>query len=344
MKMRNSLYFMGLSVVLFSCTSQKNIQKNSPTPQKNVPTVKTPVNKPAPTAAHSELKRENGHYFYKVNIADATKNDNTISYGSIVSANPSGYKVVYTYFPAVAQNFRQKYIILHYTALDDDKSVTVLTQQSVSAHYLVNNLGDNEIYQLVDENKRAYHAGVSSWRNDKMLNDTSIGIEIVNPGYKTDASGNRIFPEFADAQIKKVAALVKDIANRYMIPPTNILAHSDIAPTRKQDPGPKFPWKKLYDEYQIGMWYDEAVKQAFSDQINPEDFATSLVDPQFIFKYQTALKSLGYGLEPSGIVDDATKKTIEAFQFHFRPGKFDGVMDAETWAILQALNSKYPNK
>lgn len=344
MKMRNSLYFMGLSVVLFSCTSQKNIQKNSPTPQKNVPTVKTPVKNPAPTAAHSELKRENGHYFYKVNIADATKNDNTISYGSIVSANPSGYKVVNTFFPAVAQNFRQKYIILHYTALDDDKSVTVLTQQSVSAHYLVNNLGDNEIYLLVDENKRAYHAGISAWRNDKNLNDTSIGIEIVNPGYKTDASGNRIFPEFADAQIKKVAALVKDIANRYMIPPTNILAHSDIAPTRKQDPGPKFPWKKLYDEYQIGMWYDEAVKQAFSDQINPEDFATSLVDPQFIFKYQTALKSLGYGLEPSGTVDDATKKTIEAFQFHFRPGKFDGVMDAETWAILQALNSKYPNK
>lgn len=344
MKMRNSLYFMGLSLVLFSCTSQKNIQKNSPTPQKNVPTVKTPVKNPAPTAAHSELKRENGHYFYKVNIADATKNDNTISYGSIVSANPSGYKVVNTFFPAVAQNFRQKYIILHYTALDDYKSVTVLTQQSVSAHYLVNNLGDNEIYQLVDENKRAYHAGISAWRNDKNLNDTSIGIEIVNPGYKTDASGNRIFPEFADAQIKKVAALVKDIANRYMIPPTNILAHSDIAPTRKQDPGPKFPWKKLYDEYQIGMWYDEAVKQAFSDQINPEDFATSLVDPQFIFKYQTALKSLGYGLEPSGTVDDATKKTIQAFQFHFRPGKFDGVMDAETWAILQALNSKYPNK
>lgn len=344
MKMRNSLYFMGLSLVLFSCTSQKNIQKNSPTPQKNVPTVKTPVKNPAPTAAHSELKRENGHYFYKVNIADATKNDNTISYGSIVSANPSGYKVVNTFFPAVAQNFRQKYIILHYTALDDYKSVTVLTQQSVSAHYLVNNLGDNEIYQLVDENKRAYHAGISAWRNDKNLNDTSIGIEIVNPGYKTDASGNRIFPEFADAQIKKVAALVKDIANRYMIPPTNILAHSDIAPTRKQDPGPKFPWKKLYDEYQIGMWYDEAVKQAFSDQINPEDFATSLVDPQFIFKYQTALKSLGYGVEPSGTVDDATKKTIQAFQFHFRPGKFDGVMDAETWAILQALNSKYPNK
>ncbi|MCQ4035244.1 N-acetylmuramoyl-L-alanine amidase [Kaistella montana] len=342
--MRNSLYFIGLSFVLFSCGSQKNIQKNSTAPQTAVQNVKTTVKKPTPVQSNSEIKKEGGYDFYKINIADASKNDNTISYGSIVSANPSGYKIVKTFFPAVAQNFRQKYIILHYTALDDDKSVTVLTQQSVSAHYLVNNLGDKEIYQLVDENKRSYHAGISAWRNDKMLNDTSIGIEIVNAGYKTDASGNRVFPEFDDAQMKKVAALVKDIADRYMIPPTNILAHSDIAPTRKQDPGPKFPWKKLYDEYQIGMWYDEAVKQGFYDEIVPETFAASLADAQFIFKYQTALKTLGYGLEPSGMVDDATKKTIEAFQFHFRPENYDGMMDAETWAILQALNSKYPNK
>ena len=143
-----------------------------------------------------------------------------------------------------------------------------------------------------------------------MLNDTSIGIEIVNPGYKTDASGNRIFPEFADAQIKKVAALVKDIANRYMIPPTTILAHSDIAPTSKQDPGQKFQKKKKKEEYQIGIWYDENVKQGFVDKIVPEVFVTEVSTPQFIFKYQTALKSLGYGLEPSGIVDDATMNTI----------------------------------
>ncbi len=141
--------------------------------------------------------------FFTTNIADATKNDNTVSYGSIVSAKPAGYKVVKTYFPAIAQNFRQRYLILHYTALLDDKSVSVLTQQAVSAHYLVNNTGDNEIYQLVDENKRAYHAGVSSWRNDKNLNDTSIGIEIVNTGYTTDSTGKRIFASFSDDQMKK---------------------------------------------------------------------------------------------------------------------------------------------
>jgi N-acetylmuramoyl-L-alanine amidase len=290
------------------------------------------------------ITHEGQNDFYKENIADASKNDNTISYGSIVSANPNGYKVVKTYFPAIAQNFRQKYIILHYTALNDDKSVTVLTQQSVSAHYLVNNLGDKEIYQLVDENKRAYHAGISAWKSDKMLNDTSIGIEIVNAGFKTDSTGVRVFPEFDTEQIKKVATLVQDIAKRYMIPATNILGHSDIAPTRKQDPGPKFPWKKLYEDYQLGMWYDEATKQNFLAQIIPETFATQMSTPQAIFKYQTALRTLGYGIDPSGTIDDATKKTIESFQYHFRPEKYDGIMDAESWAILQALNQKYPSK
>ncbi len=342
--MRKSLYLIGLSFVVISCGSQKNIRKVAPKPKPPAATVSTKPKPPVPTRPNAEVKHEGKNEFYKVNIADAAKNDNTISYGSIVSANPAGYKVVKTYFPSIGQNFRQKYIILHYTALDDDKSVMVLTQQSVSAHYLVNNLDDREIYQLVDENKRSYHAGISQWRNDKMLNDTSIGIEIVNGGYVTDSAGVKIFPEFDEAQIKKVAALVKDIATRYMIPATNILGHSDIAPTRKQDPGPKFPWKKLYDDYQVGMWYDDATKQGFSDMTDADVFAMQMASPQFIFKYQTALRNLGYGIEPSGTYDDATKKTIEAFQYHFRPEMYDGMMDVETWAILQALNQKYPSK
>lgn len=341
--MRNSFYLIALSLAVVSCGSQKSVKKNNTKPkpatnlnQKTVTPV-TKLNKP-------EVERERGYDFFKVNIADASKNDNTISYGSIVSANPAGFKVVKTYFPAVAQNFRQKYIILHYTVLDDEKSIRVLTQQGVSAHYLVNNRGDREIYQLVDENKRAYHGGVSSWRNDKMLNDTSVGIEIVNDGYTTDSQGFRTFAPFDDIQFKKVAALVKDIANRYMIPPTNILGHSDIAPTRKQDPGPQFPWKKLYEEYQIGMWYDEATKLKFYNEIDPDFFAMQMANNQFIYKYQVALRTLGYGIEPSGTYDDATKKTIEAFQFRFRPQNYDGIMDVETWAILQALNQKYSNK
>lgn len=341
--MRKTLYIIGLSTVVFSCTSQQNSKKRQYIP-------KTPSVQPKITATTASEKpkpkvsTEHGVDFFTTNIADITKNDNTASYGSIVSAKPAGYKVVKDYFPAIAQNFRQRYLILHYTALPADKSITVLTQQAVSAHYLVNNTGDNEIYQLVDENKRAYHAGVSAWRADKNLNDTSIGIEIVNTGYTTDASGKKIFAPFDEAQIKKVAALVKDIANRYQIPVTNILAHSDIAPTRKQDPGPTFPWKRLYDEYQIGMWYDEAAKQNFYDLAVSTDFPSKYNDSTFIFNVQTQLQKFGYGLDLSGKWDDATKKTIEAFQYHFRPQNYDGIMDPETFAILQALVLKYPVK
>jgi N-acetylmuramoyl-L-alanine amidase len=120
------------------------------------------------------------------------------------------------------------------------------------------------------------------------------------------------------------------------------LGHSDIAPTRKQDPGPKFPWKKLYEDYQVGMWYDDAVMQSFLSQINPETYPLDNATTEFIYNYQLALKKLGYGIDANGRMDDTTKKTIEAFQYHFRPEKYDGVMDAESWAILQALNQKSP--
>ncbi|WP_300669015.1 N-acetylmuramoyl-L-alanine amidase [Soonwooa sp.] len=338
--MRNSLYVIGLGITLISCGSQNNSKKVVATPK---PTTKTtPVN-PTTPVVKPPVKQEEAD-FYKVNIADPTKNDNTISYGSIVSAKLNNYKVVKNYFPAVAQNFRQRYIILHYTALDNDKSVMVLTQQAVSAHYLVNSYDDNEIYLLVDENKRAYHAGVSNWRNDQNLNDISIGIEIVNGGWEQNSTGTKNFPGFPDEQVKKVASLVKDIATRYNIPPTNILAHSDIAPTRKQDPGPMFPWKRLYTDYQIGMWYDDASKASFLNAMTPEDFAAQYNTPQFIYKIQAALGKFGYKLENTTAWDKPTKQTIEAFQYHFRPEKSDGIMDLETWAILQALMLKYPSK
>ncbi|RMZ58839.1 N-acetylmuramoyl-L-alanine amidase [Chryseobacterium nematophagum] len=341
--MRKILYIIGLTTFVFSCTSQKNVKKKSYNPPKPVTQPKTVVKTGVSEKPKPQVTNEHGVEFFTTNIGDVTKNDNTASYGSIVSAKPIGYKVVKTYFPAIAQNFRQKYLILHYTALLDDKSITVLTEQNVSSHYLVNNTGDNEIYQLVDENKRAYHAGISSWRNDKNLNDTSIGVEIVNSGYTTDAMGNRVFASFSDEQIRKVAALAKDIITRYQIPPTNVLGHADIAPTRKQDPGPMFPWKRLYDQYQIGMWYDDEMKKNFYD-LASIDFTTKYYEPSFIFNIQTQLQKFGYGVDPSGKWDDATKKTIEAFQYHFRPQNFSGIMDAETWAILQALNVKYATK
>lgn len=333
--MRNSLYFIGLASLIISCGSQKEIAKPNNLPQPTTSTI--------PKPPKSEIKHDVHGDYFTVNIADPTKNDNTISYGSLVGAKPEGYKVTRNHFPAVAQNFRQKYVILHYTALDHDKSVRVLTTQAVSSHYLVNDSTDIEIYQLVDENKRSYHAGISSWRKDATLNDTSIGIEIVNEGFKV-VDGKRVFVSFPEHQVKKVAALVQDIVKRYQIPPTNVLAHSDIAPTRKQDPGPLFPWKKLYDEYGIGMWYDDATVQSFQSQIIPEEFNSKINDMAFVMKVQIALKQFGYGITETGVWDDATKKTIEAFQYHFRPQNYDGKIDIETWAILQALIQKYPNK
>lgn len=343
--MRKLLFIISLSFLVVSCAAQKNknrkhsredLNKNVTTP-KPVQNTVTTTNKQNP-----EILKVQGVEFYRQNIGDASKNDNTISYGSIVTANPLGYKVSKTYFPAVAQNFRQKYIILHYTALDDDKSVQVLTERGVSAHYLVNDLGDNDIYQLVDENKRAYHSGISLWRNDKNLNDNSIGIEIVNMGYTMDENGKRIFQPFSDKQVRKVAALVKDIVDRYQIPPTNVLAHSDVAPTRKQDPGPKFPWKMLYDQYKVGMWYDDYAKNNHMKKAIAENFMSKQNEVSFIFKIQTDLQNFGYDIQPSGIWDDDNRKIVEAFQYHFRPNNYDGIVDLETYSILQALLEKYP--
>ncbi len=339
--MRNQLYFIGIAFLLFSCTSQKFTQKNV---EKPAVVVKIEDAKEEKETQKPPVQHQGDYDFYKVNIGNVAKNDNTISHGSIVSAQPVGYKVTKNNFPAVAQNFRQRYIIVHYTALDNDKSLRVLTEQSVSSHYLVNDYNDDEIYQLVDENKRAYHAGVSSWRGIQNLNDTSIGIEIVNTGYTVDSIGVKTFYEFPEWQFKKVAALIKDLAQRYDISATGILAHSDIAPTRKDDPGPKFPWKRLYEEYNLGMWYDDATKMKYLNAILPEQHIAELNTYSFITRYQTLLGQLGYGITINGMPDKATMKTVEAFQYHFRPERHDGVMDVETWAILQALVEKYPSK
>ena len=330
----NLLFITSLMISAVSCSTQNKTHKK-PTPHTpNTHTTATEHKKP-------EITHIRNYDFFPQNIADSSKNNNTASYGSIVSAKPAGYKVTKDYFPSMGQNFRQRFLILHYTALDNEKSAMVLTQQSVSSHYLVNDTNDNEIYQLVDENKRAFHAGISHWRGFEQLNDNSIGIEIVNKGYTT-VEGKKVFVDYPEWQFRKVAALAKDIITRYQMPPTNVLGHSDIAPTRKQDPGPTFPWKRLYNEYQIGMWYDDATKQYFISQMTPEEFEVQLSSAPFIFNYQTMLKNFGYKIELSGANDTTTQKVVEAFQYHFRPEKCDGIMEIETYAILRALLQKYP--
>lgn len=341
---RKSLFYIALPTIILSCSTQNNIKKNTTSIASPSNKTESPQNTTEKTEPTKQKISHIGDYdFYPYNISNLSTNDNSMSFGSIVSAQPKGYQVTKNHFPSVAQNFRQKFVILHYTNLNDEKSIMVLTQRNVSSHYLVNDIDDKEIYQFVDENKRAYHAGVSHWRGFENLNDTSIGIEITNMGFTTEGD-KKIFADFPEYQFKKVAALVKDIVERYQIPPIYVLGHSDIAPTRKQDPGPKFPWKRLYTEYQVGMWYDDITKQNFINNIIPEEYQMQVSTSPFIFKYQSMLKEFGYGIELTGVMDNATKKTVEAFQYHFRPEQCDGVMDIETYAILQALLQKYPKK
>ena len=235
---------------------------------------------------------------------------------------------------------RIKFIILHYTALDNVGSIRELTG-GVSAHFLVLDEDDNKIYSLVPLEQRAWHAGVSAFRGRTNINDTSVGIEIVNDGiakeYRSDPNPYHPYDHYVDykpIQIEKAAQIIKYVAEKYNIPARNILAHSDIAPSRKKDPGAKFPWKELYDKYNIGAWYDEADKQEFMDE---EKFnATS------IREIKDELRKYGYEINRFDEWDKESKDVVYAFQLHFNPKNPTGEMDLETFAILKALNKKYP--
>lgn len=273
-------------------------------------------------------------------------NKKTDKFESIRMAKLDKYKISTSNYPAVGQDERIRFLILHYTALDNEKSIRVLTEQQVSAHYLVPNDYSDSLYILVDESKRAWHAGASYWKGINNVNFSSLGIEIVNLGYTTDktlmgdpdlAEADRHFYDYPAFQINKVAALAKEIIERYNIDPVNVLAHSDVAPQRKHDPGPKFPWKRLYTEFGIGAWYEDVQKNIFYPKFPYAD----LNSYSFILSVQNDLSKYGYEIEKTGMWDEQTKKVITAFQYHFRPERFDGVMDAESWAILQALNLKY---
>ena len=236
---------------------------------------------------------------------------------------------------------RIKFIILHYTALDNVGSIRELTG-GVSAHFLVLDEDDNKIYSLVTLEQRAWHAGVSTFRGRTNINDTSVGIEIVNDGiakeYRSDPNPYHPYDHYVDykpIQIEKVAQIIKYVAEKYNIPARNIVAHSDIAPSRKKDPGAKFPWKELYDKYNIGAWYDEADKQEFMDE---EKFnATS------IREIKDELRKYGYEINRLDEWDKESKDVVYAFQLHFNPKNATGEMDLETFAILKALNKKYPD-
>lgn len=237
-------------------------------------------------------------------------------------------------------NRRVRFLVMHYTAANFKSSITTLTGHSVSAHYLIPDPSDQtysdagfknmRIFNLVDENERAWHAGVSYWAGRYNLNDTAIGIENVN--LATDENGDFNFPPYNQTQIEAIKQLALNILQRYPdISPVNVVGHSDISPGRKSDPGAAFPWKALYDEG-IGAWYDENTKQKYCAQ-----FAVNLPSRANVL---VKLKRYGYDTA-AGNTDNGFKNLIRAFQLHFRPEIYNGSLDVETAAILFALVEKY---
>jgi N-acetylmuramoyl-L-alanine amidase len=234
-----------------------------------------------------------------------------------------------TRFTARGQDSRVMFLIIHYTAGSLPVSLKVLTGDEVSVHYLLSDEEPPVIYRLVDENRRAWHAGVSSWKGHAMLNSSSIGIEIVHPGFRDSAQGREYLP-YPKAQIDALIPLVKDIVQRHGIRPDRILGHSDVQPQSKDDPGPTFPWQRLADEGLI-PWPDAArvaTMRAIFEAAPPE-----------VDWFQDELGRYGYTVPRTGVLDEATQRVLLVFQMRYRPGNYDGLPDAETAALLRVLNN-----
>ncbi|MCG5073902.1 N-acetylmuramoyl-L-alanine amidase [Paraburkholderia tagetis] len=261
-----------------------------------------------------------------------------------------GY-VADTQYHARSADSRIRFLVLHYTQGDEPTALEELTRENVSAHYLVPEHppvrdGKPVVLQLVPEAQRAWHAGASEWQGATELNAASIGIENVNAGPLTTSQATspatsqeprgREWAPWPPDQVAAIIALSKDIVTRYGIPPTRVVGHSDIAPQRKIDPGPLFPWKQLY-EAGVGAWPDDATVDA--------DLAGRAPDaPADVLGLQTKLARYGYAVATDGVLDERTRRVFAAFQMHFRPRDYSGMPDAETDAIAQALLDKYVDR
>lgn len=246
-----------------------------------------------------------------------------------------GYSVD-TRHAALGARPRVKSIVIHYTAEAFSTSLATLTDKEVSVHYLIparppQYRGTPLIWQLVPEKQLAWHAGVSYWRGATRLNDTSIGIELVNPGYRNTPQGRQFYP-YPSGQIAALLPLLEDLIHRYDVKPQNIVGHSDIAPQRKQDPGPLFPWAQLAAQG-IGAWPDGARVAELLRGRDPD----APVDQIALLGL---LKRYGYEVDAAS-TPEQRQKVIAAFQMHFRPADYCGLADAETLAIAQALVEKY---
>ena len=230
-------------------------------------------------------------------------------------------------FQAVSQSSRVGFVVLHYTATHTDRALDILTNQNVSSHYLITDDTPPRIYQLVDEERQAWHAGESEWYGRTYLNASSIGIEIVNNGPLTPDT----WQPYSDAQIDALIALLQNIVWRHQIQARNVVGHSDIAPQRKQDPG-LVPmeaargcgWSRWYDE-------DEARSRR-------QHYLAVGLPP--VSEIQAKLRHAGYPVPDTGILDARTRKVIRAVQMHYRPSRYDGLPMPKPWRFLTPYRSR----
>jgi N-acetylmuramoyl-L-alanine amidase len=227
-------------------------------------------------------------------------------------------------------------VILHYTGMPTGSEALAWLcnpASEVSSHYFV--WEDGRVVQLVAEDRRAWHAGRGLWKGESDINSASIGVEIVNPGHDL-SPGAGDPPPFPERQIEGVIALLRDIGARYAIAPERVLAHSDIAPARKIDPGEKFPWDSLW-RAGIGHWTAPApLGEAAAYRRGQEG-------PP-IRALQALLALYGYGVELTGVYDGQTQGIVAAFQRHFRPARVDGEADPSTLATLRGLIDTLPSR
>lgn len=215
-------------------------------------------------------------------------------------------------FDARAEDTPIDMLVLHYTGMQSARdALTRLCdpEAGVSAHYLINE--DGVVHRLVDEDKRAWHAGVAWWRGSIEINTRSIGIELVNPGHEW---GYRPFPE---AQMRSLIEISRAVLSRHPIPARNVVGHSDVAPTRKTDPGEFFDWARLA-KAGIGLW-----PTGVTPYPAPTDQARAIFS--------------GYGYEIKDF-----PATVRAFQRHFRPGNVTGQADPDTLGALVGLFDLIP--
>src|SRR5216683_3065519 len=222
-------------------------------------------------------------------------------------------------------------ILLHYTGMQTGAAALqrlTIAASKVSSHYVV--FENGRIVQCVPEERRAWHAGESSWAGETDINSRSIGIEIVNPGHEFGYSN------FPLRQIAASISLCKSIITRRgPISADRILGHSDVAPARKQDPGEKFPWG-LLSESGVGHWVRAAPLDLEGTGLKPGDRGESAT------RLQRTLRSYGYGIAETGTYDDATREVVTAFQRHFRQARVDGIADPSTLLTLRALIETRP--